>query len=85
LAKARIQVKLDSPAVRALLKSSEVETYLLGIAETVAANAGPDYKVMASRARASRAMAIVLDPRDDAKFREMSKGTLARALGAATR
>lgn len=85
LAKARIDVKLDSKEVRAILKDPELESFLLGIAQDVADNAGSEYEARTSNARASRVIAIALDPRPDAKFREMNRGALARALGAATR
>jgi hypothetical protein len=80
MAKARIQVKLDSPEVRALLKGSSVSSYLLGLGNQLADAAGSEYQVSSGQ-RSSRAVVNVYDPNEGAMFREAATGNLARALG----
>jgi hypothetical protein len=81
MAKARIQVKLDSDEIRKLLKSTEVGTFLIGIGQEVASAAGGDYDVEADyNSRKSRVVVNVKDTSEGAMFREMSTGNLARAV-----
>lgn len=82
MAKARVLVKLDSPAIRELLRSSEVGDFLEDIGQNVAAKAGSEYEVQVDyTSRKSRVVVNVIDPREGAMFREMNTGNLARALG----
>ena len=85
LAKARIYVTLDKAEVGKILKGQELSDFLLNLAQEVASKAGPEYEARISNARKSRVISIALDPRPDAKFREMNTGRLARALGATQR
>lgn len=79
---ASTRVVLDRIAVGDLLKSQEVGDYLLAIADKVADAAGPEYQSRVDyTSRKSRVVAIALDPREEARFVEMSTGKLARALG----
>lgn len=80
-----VRVQLDRSAVGELLKSQEVSSFLLEIAKDVASEAGGEYEASISSARKSRTMAIVSDPRPEARFVEMRTGRLARALGSASR
>jgi hypothetical protein len=84
MAKARIQVKLDSAEVRNLLKGSDVSGYLMGLGQEVANAAGADYQVSQGQ-RTSRAVVNVFDPSEGAMFREAATGQLARALGSVSR
>lgn len=79
MAKARVYVELDRPNVRKILKEDSLDT-LKEVGEKLARAAGPEYQVEVGT-RSSRAVVNVIDPREDAMYREMSKGTLARALG----
>ena len=77
-----VYVNLDRAEVRNLLKSPEVASFLLGIGETVASKAGPEYRAeVDTEARQSRVVVNVVDDRREARFIEMSTGRLARALG----
>ena len=77
-----VYVNLDRAEVRNLLKSPEVASFLLGIGETVASKAGPEYKAeVDNKSRKSRVVVNVVDDRKEARFIEMSTGRLARALG----
>jgi hypothetical protein len=79
---ASTRVVLDKEGVGDLLKSKEVGNYLLAIADKVASAAGPEYESKVDyTSRKSRVVAIALDPREEARFVEMSTGKLARALG----
>jgi hypothetical protein len=79
---ASTRVVLDKQGVGDLLKSKEVGNYLLAIADKVANAAGSEYESRVDyTSRKSRVVAIALDPREEAKFVEMSTGKLARALG----
>jgi hypothetical protein len=81
----RINVKLDSPEVRKLLKSQEVGNYLVGIGNKVASIAGPEYQTEVDYAsRKTRVVVNVVDPTEGARFKEASTGKLARALGSAS-
>ena len=83
MARARVQVVLDSPEIRKLLKGPEVSSYLVELGEAVASNAGPEYSVVLdTTSRKTRALVNVVDTRREAKFIEMKTGRLARALGA---
>ena len=82
MAKARVQVKLDSDNIRALLKGPEVGKFLGDLGNKVASNAGPDYLVdIDYTSRKTRVVVNVYDPAPDARFKEASSGRLARALG----
>lgn len=77
-----VYVNLDRAEVRNLLKSPEVASFLLGLGETVASKAGPEYRAeVDTEARQSRVVVNVVDDRREARFIEMSTGRLARALG----
>lgn len=80
-----VRVQLDRSAVRELLRSSEVSSFLMEIANEVVSVAGSDYEASISSARKSRTMAVVADTRPEARFVEMRTGNLARALGRASR
>jgi hypothetical protein len=83
LAKARVQVKLDSVEIRKLLKGNDVGDFLFDLGEKVANSAGPDYKTEKDfESRKTRVVVNVIDPRPEAKFIEMKTGRLSRALGA---
>lgn len=83
MAKARVQVKLDSQEIRKLLKGNDVGDFLFDLGEKVANSAGPDYKTEKDfESRKTRVVVNVIDPRPEAKFIEMKTGRLARALGA---
>ena len=79
---ARVEVKLDSPEIRKLLKSNDLAEFLMGIGDAVASKAGGEYSAEISNARKSRVVVNVIDPRPEARFIEMKTGNLARALGA---
>ena len=86
MAKARVQVKLDSDEIRKLLKGSDVSKFLMDLGEDVASKAGPEYfPVLDTTSRKTRALVNVVDTRREAKFIEMKTGRLARALGEASR
>ena len=86
LAKARIEVKLDSAEIRKLLKSEEVGNFLYEIGQEVADKAGPEYETEKDfQSRKTRVVVNVMDPRPEARFIEMSTGRLARALGDTSR
>ncbi len=77
-----VYVQLDTKEVRNLLKSPEVASFLLGVGETVASKAGPEYRAeVDNESRKSRVVVNVVDDRREARFIEMSTGKLARALG----
>lgn len=86
MARARVQVVLDSDEIRKLLKGPEVSKFLVELGEDVASNAGPEYSVVLdTTSRKTRALVNVVDTRREAKFIEMKTGRLARALGATSR
>lgn len=81
-----IYVNLDRAEIGKLLKGSEVSEFLKKVGEDVASRAGSDFKVeIDTESRKSRVVANVIDPRPDARFREMRTGNLARALGASSK
>lgn len=77
---AKVKVTLDKDGITEFMRSDDILSVLMEVAETVANNAGPDYKAV-EWTRPSRAVANVIDEREDAMFREAAEGNLARAVG----
>jgi hypothetical protein len=75
---AKVYVRLDRAEVGNLLKSPEVGSFLRDIGKKIA-SADSNYEVQ-DWTRATRRVVNVVDPRPDARFREMSTGQMARAV-----
>jgi hypothetical protein len=79
---ARTRIVFDKQGIRSLLKSPEIGTALRQIAQEVDTAAGGGYEVeLTFDRRTSRAISMVKDMSEGARFREMTTGKLARAIG----
>jgi hypothetical protein len=79
---ARPKIVFDKQGIRDLLKSPELGSTLRQVAEEVDAAAGGGYDVeLTFDRRTSRAISMVKDMSEGARFREMTTGKLARAIG----
>lgn len=77
---AKVWVELDRAGVGNILKSSELASLLLEIADDVNSAAGNKYETR-TRQRSTRVISEVLDNRSGAIYRESATGDMARALG----
>jgi hypothetical protein len=75
-----VKVVLDKSGIRDLLRSDEILSNLMDVAEGVARDAGSSYEAR-EWMRPTRAVANVVDTRENAMFLESSSGSLARAIG----